>query len=277
MNHNSITKADLQACLERSGYLLESKIVRELTEQGYFVEPNQVILDKKTGKSREIDIIAEHYSYDAGHRGTCVKTYFVAEVVNNRYPIVLLTPRPFTPNSNQESYVKFHYSKDYPSGLNIFDDRCPSSNVIFSQYCGISTKKGEARDLMANHPDDMYSSLQKLSEYVEDELELSEEWVPDWLWRIFFWHPMLIAGGQLFTAIPADEGDVEIQEVDSAFLEFNWHRGAERQTTLIEIVTVKALYDRLASIVQYDRDLESRLHELHVAAGLEPPDDSIPF
>jgi hypothetical protein len=68
-------------CLERSGYLLESKIVRALTDQGYFVEPNQVVRDPRTGKSREIDLIAEYYEWQPDHQGLCVKTNFVVEII----------------------------------------------------------------------------------------------------------------------------------------------------------------------------------------------------
>lgn len=276
MNYTGISNAELQKCLERSGYLLESKIVRGLTERGYFVEPNQVILDAKTGKSREIDFIAEHYRYSSGHRGTCVKTYFAAEVVNNRYPIVLLTPRPSTPNSDFESYVKFGCTPEpspFYGDLDIYEKRSPSSENVFAQYCGITTKKGETRELMANHPDDMYGSLQKLAEYVETELESFGEWARDSamsdIWRIFFWHPMLVVGGQLCTVAVGDGGKVEIEEADSAFLEFNWHRGEDRRTTLIEVVTVRALYDRLALIVKFDQELEAKLHQLHALAKPE--------
>ena len=98
MRHDQVSPEQLLECLERSGYLMESRIVRELGARGFFVEPNQVVKDARTGKSREIDLVAEHYSYVPDHRDLCVKTKFVAEVVNNRWAIVLLTSRPSTPN-----------------------------------------------------------------------------------------------------------------------------------------------------------------------------------
>ena len=87
--------------------MLESRLVRSLTDQGYFVEPNQVLRDPRTGKSREIDLVAEYYSYNRVRRNVCVKTHFVVEAINNRFPFVLTTERPSTPNADFESYIKF--------------------------------------------------------------------------------------------------------------------------------------------------------------------------
>ena len=58
-----ISKSEMLEALKRSGYLLESEISAFLANQGFFVETNQVIEDPITGKSREIDLIAEYYEY----------------------------------------------------------------------------------------------------------------------------------------------------------------------------------------------------------------------
>lgn len=254
-------------CLERSGYLLESKLVQQLNDLGYFVEPNQVMRDPRTGKSREIDLVAEYFAYNPEHKNVCVKTYFVVEVVNNRLPVVLLTQRPSSPNANFESYVKFAMTPEpspFYDHFHIYDERGPDSKRLFSQYCALTRKKGEARELMASHPEDLYSSLQKLSEYTEEDLEQwsAIEWSDSSIWRIFFWHPMLVVGGQLMTAQARDDGSIEIQDSDSGFLEFNWHEGDERRTTVIEFITVGAFFERLAKIVEEDSAMESKLHKL---------------
>jgi hypothetical protein len=68
MSNGPVSPDELLECLERSGYLLESRIVRELDTRGYFVEPSQVLQDPRTGKSRDIDFIAEYYSLLQGAR-----------------------------------------------------------------------------------------------------------------------------------------------------------------------------------------------------------------
>src|SRR4051812_27756419 len=105
MPNEPLSLSNIQECLERSGYLLESKLVRDLDARDFFVEPNQVVLDPRTGKSREIDLVAEYRSGFENGRMVSVKTRFIAEVVNNKYPFVLLTRRPSTPNADVESYV----------------------------------------------------------------------------------------------------------------------------------------------------------------------------
>ena len=249
--------------------------MRELSDRGYFVEPNQVVLDPRTGKSRELDIVAEYYSYQPEHRGTCVKTNFVAEVVNNKYPVVLLTKRPLTPNSNFESYVKFGCTptqNEFYKHFDFYDDRSPPQERLFSQYCAISTKKGEAKELMASHPEDMYASLQKVAEYVEQEVgwfaEVNADSSDD-IWRVFFWHPMLVLGGQLVTVEDSESEVVSLSEATSAFLEFNWHQNGEPRTTVIEVITVAALYERMDNIVSSDQALEAQLHALHAKADAE--------
>lgn len=268
MRNDQISPDELLKCLARSGYLLESQIVRELDAQGYFVEPNQVLRDPRTGKSREIDLVAEYYSYVPEHRGLRVKTHFVVEIVNNRLPVVLLTQRPFSPNSDFESYVKFGTTPDpapFYLELDIYEERSPQNEALFAQYCALSMKKGEARELMASHPDDLYSSLQKLSEYVEQELEVFQHWGAETkndIWRVFFWHPMLVVGGQLFAISVSDSGNPKVEEVESAFLEFNWHQGEDHKTTAIEVVQIAAMYERMAKIVSWDSALEAKLHAL---------------
>jgi hypothetical protein len=61
------------------------------------------------GKSREIDMTAESAA-GSFRRGVCVKTTFVIEAVNNRFPVILLTERPSSPNADFESYLKFSTS-----------------------------------------------------------------------------------------------------------------------------------------------------------------------
>src|SRR5579872_1159190 len=94
-NQSKITEKEILEALNRSGYLFESQVVKQLDEYGFFVEPNQVALDPLTNKSREIDIVAEYYNSEDSQRMSSnkvfVKAKFVFEIKNNNSPIVLLT------------------------------------------------------------------------------------------------------------------------------------------------------------------------------------------
>ncbi len=85
--------------LQRSGYLLESEISKNLASLGFFIEPNQVIKDSLTGKSREIDLMAEHYFHDPERAKykVAMKIKFVFEIKNNIQLVVLLTDYQYSP------------------------------------------------------------------------------------------------------------------------------------------------------------------------------------
>ena len=252
--------------LERSGYLMESRLVRILTAADFFVEPNVSHKDPRTGKAREIDLTAESAS-GSFRRGVCVKTTFVIEAVNNRFPIVLLTERPSSPNADFESYVKFGTSPNpcpFLDEIQIYDEKGADWNNLFSQFCALSKKSGK-EELMASHPDDIYSSLLKAAEYTEDQVAEFEAWTENEAgkyWRLFVWHPMLVVSGQLLTAKFSPEGAVLLQEVPIARLEFNWHDGDSRKTTVIEVVREDFLLQRLDAIRVQDDSIEARIHDL---------------
>jgi len=257
-----ISIEEVKACLNRSGYLMESRLVRLLSDSGFFVEPNVAHKDPRTGKAREIDLVAE----DAlGYRpGVCVKTTFVIEAINNRFPIVLLTERPSTPNADFESYIKFACTPEPCSFLNefsVYDEKNADWHNLFSQYC-VLTKKSGRDELMASHPDDMYSSLLKLAEYTENEVNDFHEWTSEQqgeYWRLFFWQPILVASGQLMCAKVETDGTIQLQELQLARLEFNWHDDGLRRTTVIEVVREDFLLERLNTVREHDGRTAERM------------------
>src|SRR5258708_3771634 len=89
---------EIADCLRRSGYLLESRVVSALATARFFVEPNAAVLDPRSGKSREIDLLAEYYDYDPDRPKISVLSRFAIEAINNSLPIVLLSPYPGSPN-----------------------------------------------------------------------------------------------------------------------------------------------------------------------------------
>lgn len=256
---------EIRECLERSGYLLESRLVRSLTDSGYFVEPNQVLRDPRTGKSREIDLIAELYRYDPTRKGIHVWTTFVIEALSNKFPFVLLTPRPYTPGADFESYLTFSFTPDpnpFMDELDVYEAKKANWDNLFSQYCVLTQKKGDRKEFMASHPDDLYGSLLKLAEYVENDFS---EWraslasAKDKYWRLKFWHPVLVLSGQLVTVTLGKDGQPLLQESEIGRLEFNWHAGDERRTTIIEVVAEQFFLKRLNAVAAKDEEIEGIL------------------
>jgi hypothetical protein len=177
--NSDLSKDEMLACLQRSGYLLESRVVRFLQSKDLFVEPNQTLLDERTGISREVDIVAEINRFSKDRPKTCVKTTLVMEVVNNLYPVVLLTRRAWTPNSPIDEYLQYKttpppaYDEEHPFlwKVNLDDFRSQDGVPLFSQYCAFSEKK--SGEFMASHPEDLHASIRKAAEYLCDALDPS--------------------------------------------------------------------------------------------------------
>ena len=254
----------IREALERSGYLMESRLVRALNDSGYFVEPNVAHKDPRTGKSREIDLVAEKEPDLALYpRNCCVKTTFVVEALNNRFPLVAMTERPYSPNVDVDSYVKqgHHLIRhEWLRRMKTYWPRVEGQSDLFAQFC-VLTKKSGKDELMASHPDDVYGSLLKMVEHVEQLRSDFEAWESDGGYRrIFFWHPMLVVSGRLLTAKVAADGRVSIADAPIARLEFNWHDGEDPKTTVIELVREDFLVERMNAIVALDLAVEAELH-----------------
>ena len=257
----------IRDALERSGYLMKSRVVRALADADFFVEPN-VGHRPLHGVVRSIDLTAEAAGR-INHPGTCVKTTFVLQTINNDYPVVLLTERPSTPNADFESYVKFGTSPvpcPFFDQFHIYDERSADWHNLFSEICAL-VKEQESGEFIASRSSNLYSSLLNASQYTEDEVTAFEEWVSEsseQYWRLFFWHPMIVVSGQLLTAKVTGCEAVQLQEVPLARLEFNWQDGDDRNTTIVEIVREDFLLERLESIREQDYAIEARIHEIKV-------------
>lgn len=263
----SLSHDVVMECLTRSGYLLESRLIQSLSDNGFFVEPNQVILDPRTGKSRELDLIVEYYDWNAEPTpGVCVRTHFPIEAVNNTYPFVLLSRRIWTPNSPTDSYINC-FTTPNPNTFETYigdwyEQKQPSADRLFSQYCGITRKKANAA-FMASHPEDIYTSLLKLAEYVADDMRgwESRDIENDNYWRIFFWQPCLVLSGDLLALETAEDGSLSLIDVDYGQLEFNWHSQESPTATIIDIIREGYLLEHLTNIARQDQQTQDTLHE----------------
>ena len=69
----------------------------------------------------------------------------------------------------------------------------------------------------------------------------------------------LTSGGRSVKVRMEQDGMPQLEETNMGFLEFNWHAGEERKTTVIEIVTEKCFLDRLQSIEKKDTDIHEKM------------------
>lgn len=270
MNENAkITTDEMLKALYRSGYLLEAEIAKKLSDLSFFVETNIVIEDPISGKSREIDIVAEYYDWSAPSSGLKVKAKieFVFEVKNNLFPLVLLNEFDFSPRVEDwlglkevitsPDNVKYdQYENFYNSLINTYKGH------IFSQYCSFHKKK-QNDELMALHPENIHTSLAKLIQYCE---ECVESWGqdnedievnPERYLRHFLYMPVLLIKDDLY-----ELKDGELKKVNSSVLVVNYYRNKQPTMAYVFVVTLRGFDDFISKSLQIENEVENKLISL---------------
>jgi len=263
---NKVTEVEMIEALKRSGYLLESEISSILANSGFFVESNQVIQDPVTGKSREIDLLAEYYEYrkTASDLKCSSSIKFVFEMKNNLFPIALLTRFENSPNT--EAWTGLKESLNLPEGvmydshLSFYENLIVEANgPIFTQYCSFHKKKS-TDDLMALHPDNIHTGLMKIVQYCEEQMEIydtSRIYDPEDGGKVgdYFRHhlylPILLISDDLYEF---HEGELEKKE--SSILVYNYHYKGEPQMAYVFVVTRSGFEGFMEKMVKLERKAE---------------------
>jgi hypothetical protein len=263
--NDDISQQDLINAISRSGYLLESEVSHALSKAGFFVETNQTILDPLTGKSREIDILAEYWEYDKNRSeyNVCSKVNFVFEVKNNIFPLVLMTKLEYSPHTDLWGTVK--EGRSAPDDFEVYDiegfyeQLIENSDLnIFTQYCSFS-RKSRNQELMASHPEALYSGFTKIVQYCDEMLENFKTWDSDKYHRFFLWQPILLVKDSLFEMTVDKDKSPVLKEVESTNLVFNYHRNQEPSSALIHLVTRKGLKNFLVNMLDIEKNIEDRV------------------
>jgi hypothetical protein len=271
MEKNDFREDEMIEALERSGYLLESEIVKYLASSGFFVESNQVIKDPHTGKSREIDLTAEYYQYNASNsENRCAtKVRFVFEVKNNIAPIVLLTR--YEPSPNIEDYLGLKQYFTVPSGISyahydgFMDPLIESKKYsIFTQYCSFQKKKAN-EDLMALHPDNIHDGLGKICQFCEENTIDSDESEPaDGCLRHFLYLPVLLINDNLFELSYSTDDNIKLLRTETAILVHNYHFENVPSMAFIPVITKRGFPDFLQFMIEIEQRLEKKMIELRI-------------
>lgn len=147
INEYNFSEGEMLDALKRSGYMFESEICSYLSSLDFFVESNQVIEDKITGKSREIDLLAEYHEFKSDRIGYLIasKIRYVIEIKNNNSPLVLLTRWKSSPNIEDWTGLKEALNvpndvKNYRWYDSYYENLIPNRN-IYAQYCSFIKKK----------------------------------------------------------------------------------------------------------------------------------------
>lgn len=264
------TEQEMAESLQRSGYLLEGRLIRDLTTAGLFVEPNQSMLDPRTGISRELDMVAESWRYNPKRSKICVKSTYVIEAVNNSFPVALLTTRISTPNSlPQHLLYKMTPQEEYQShpfvpALDILKEKGVYQWNIHSQYCSFSRKK-RSDQLMAHHPDDLHTSIRKTVEFSLVASNEHHAWMDDKVdeyWRIFQWYPVVVLADHLYVVGDDPKNACSLTRTKHAVLEYNFHFNNRPISSAVHFVTERELLFFIAECEAADDETEEKIFQI---------------
>ena len=262
--------------IKRSGYLFESLISKYLNDYGFFVESNQVIVDPFTGKSREIDLVAETHNWnrfdDLGNlllENKCgSKINFVFEIKNNTAPIVLLTQ--FQDSPNIDSWLGLKERLTFPEEMKEkyfykYWDYLIDGNKgnIFTQYCSFQ-RKNKNSELMALHPDNIHIGLGKITQYSEESIE---SWGRESIdkkhgfFRDFLHLPVLLISDDLYELEYDDKGEIKLKSVLKSILVYNYHYKNEPNMAYVYVVTKKGLPKFIEEIQEIKIKVENDMIE----------------
>lgn len=272
--NQTLNKEEMIKCLQRSGYLLEGRIVKCLDELNLFIEPNASLLDERTGVSREIDIVAETYRSERDYKNnTSVKTTFAIEAINNLYPIVLLTPKKWSPLADIEEVLHHKFTPAVEWDKHPFLQECEPLEIFstvewsfFSQYCAFTRKK-QSDELMVLHPEDLHTSIRKVVEFTLHSKDVDYDWMDkrlDHYWRIFMWRALIVVQNELCIVSESKKysGGMDILRVDQAKLAYNFHFKNTPRTVVVDVVTEVALPKFIKQVLQLEEQTEKKLDEI---------------
>jgi hypothetical protein len=234
--------------LEKSGFRSEMKAIREFLRAGWVCTGFANYFDLDLETTRELDLHAATVEYEgmAGGRELLVAFYIDAEVKKSEKPWVVFKEQAdmFT----RDSWNNLIYCKNLPCEKKALSETI-SKNSIFTKLgwkaYGIheSFKKPEA-------PSRWYPAFVKVSKASEAshtkclneyEQRLAKTTTDKFI-DFRFYKPVVILDGILVAANLTKSGDISLEEVKYAPLEFAFKsKNYQRGTYIVDIVTLNSL------------------------------------
>lgn len=187
---DSINDDDIKSAIQRSGYLLENRVLSRFICNGFRAEANHTILQNNDeGKYREIDVFASKiidYLIINANSNYTIYAHFLIECINNSQPLGLFENLGDI-DKPASDWVYSLYNGDEEINEALFfvlqnsiekieskiESRLPSK-----QYCSFAKKKSDNKrnEWMAYHPDDFHKTLLKLTDAIRiKQLEIRDK------------------------------------------------------------------------------------------------------
>jgi hypothetical protein len=291
-NNEKISQGEMIDALQRSGYLLESRLLRTLSNHDYTLFPNEVYPDPITKKSREIDIyglnsITGKIKLDRELKIN-IRTNLVIECSNNpqpaiffkrtdkkkftiyeRFKYVKLEQNPFDADTSPDYEFHCHTTESKHFHYNSYN-RC-------TQYCSFQKKGNGKKEWFATHPDGLHDVFNKLYDFVNHKARSDSEWLESGYHQkevhVILYFPVIVLQNELFEAIE-EKKKLSLSEVDHTIYEFSRFEN-DSKSFLIDVVSEKKFDEYLELVNQDMKELLKMYLEYYRGKVLD--DSELPF
>ncbi|MES2558703.1 MAG: hypothetical protein V4590_03125 [Bacteroidota bacterium] len=220
---DKISNDEIISALNRSGYLLENRILKLFIKNSFYAESSHALFfNPEENKYREIDILATKQLHtmflEDKFNSVAINIHFVVECINNPQPLGLFEnlgdmDEPSsdwiyeitngTPELRENISLKIHSLIDFVERTRI---KAPPSR----QYCGFSKKKdtNNKEPWMATHSDDFHKTLLKLVEatkHKKEEINRLWDGRRPQICRLDFIIPTVVLQGNIISVFQRDE------------------------------------------------------------------------
>jgi len=261
---------DIKAALQRSGYLIESRIDAVLRKRGYYVESNVSHVDPVTGKPREIDLSALQ-AFRAGKRTEdFVWSLCLIECVNSPQPIALFTRPDAIPFMRRELIYIAGVPVRLLTGSNKWTAVPEAIETekyhhycrgrIATQFCSFTAKKANPPELFAQHVPDHFNSFSKLLDAIrESSNEVADCWFDAGDARyehlnIQFMYPIVVVTGAPLFDVIQHRDQLDVRERPHFLYRASGILNQQVVEYLVDVVTEEA-FPRLISVI--DREMKT--------------------
>lgn len=266
---------EMKDALQRSGYLIESRVEALLREKKFYVSANSTYPDPITGKTREFDIFASKTKSAGPREYEEVTSHLIFECVNNPQPLVFFKKKPnlvypfIYDNKLSGLPIKIYRDKEkdwMPIRLyiNMLEYHHYYKGDISTQYCSFAYKK-DFKKWIACHEEEHFDVLRKLPIITEYYIEKDyKDWniKPECPVIIHLYYPVVIVQGNLMYAEEID-GRLKIEETNSVTYCMSTIINNEENMYTIDVINEKHLESFLNTIEQELEETATRLNTVN--------------
>lgn len=267
-----ITQSEIADALKRSGYLIESRLIKILSDHDYYTYPNETYPDPSTNKSREIDLFAHSYRtvknlFLNRHLLIDVTHDLIIECANNPQPAVFFkrTEKKKLSIFGRYRYKKIEQEINEDSGADheFLNFTVGSKDFHYnkaercSQYCSFTSKKnsggGSKKEWLASHPDALHDTFNKIYDFIKSREPSAEDWVNTYRKYetfIVMTYPLIVLQGDIYEA-HEEKGELKLQKVNHVIFEFNKYENELSSSLLIDVIN-ETYFEEYLSLLKTD-------------------------